>query len=270
MRGTKWLPAAAVLLVSNALLLGLAAFDRAGSPQASLRVTERELPFRQPRDRREDRTVRLEWEQRRDWFREGPGWFDVAKLRSLGFDCSVPAGSPAAALHYAKALPRRAYVVLEFEGEAWEEWAARQSMELNALAGRVDQGEFSTSEYRSAQDAFLRARQGRSRLFVVDAGPDPKVLRDRFPDRDRNLVLQGTARLLLRRGRSGPYLAGEVGAIEGEELHLPEAALDFLRTGGADSPLPGPYWTAAPAPRYRVTLRSGRLHRPRIEKVELP
>ena len=52
------------------------------------------------------------------------------KLESLGYDCSVPLTDASAAQHYGKALPRKAYVVLEYGGKSWDNWFAKQKAEL--------------------------------------------------------------------------------------------------------------------------------------------
>ena len=274
MMRSGWPWALAVLALSNGLLLARTAFNRAGDPDASVRLTQRELSSRLLGEEGSTAALRLEWEQRRDWLGDGPGWFDRAKLQALGFDCGVPPGDAAAASHYAKALPRNAYVVLEQEGEAWQEWLAQNSMGLAVDEARVENGEMTPDEYRSAQDAFLRARQTRSRLFAVDAGRQPEELRRRYPDRRQFLIADGIVGLALKSGRSGPYLAGEVSRILPDTLQIPRgkrAVLESLgRRSGSPASDPGRYWAEPRETLYRLTLCYGRLYEPWVDEIETP
>src|SRR5262245_32902856 len=104
-----WIPAIALVIAANGLLLLLGAVNRAGRPDASVRLTERELSLGRPGEGASVTELDLVWEQRGDWLRDSAGWFDREKLAALGFDCEMPPTAPAAPSRYGKALPRKAY-----------------------------------------------------------------------------------------------------------------------------------------------------------------
>ena len=281
MRRSGLLVACALLVLTNAVVLVGVAYNRRGEPEARLTLTERELRLGYEEKENTGLWLRLDTADVERWSATGPGWFDQKKLEEVGFDCGAPPADPYADLFYEKALPRRMYAVLEFDGEAWKSWIARREQEiLNPAPGTyVPQ----TLEQRQKQ--LEAERTGHSRLFVVDVGLDPVALRGRYPDRSRYIVTGAVARLQLERSWDestktwkDARLEGSVSEILPSEIHVPldrRSVLDEVRRaqykkenpigwidyGGYAAYLPGP-------PRYRVILSYGRRLEPWIDDVE--
>ncbi len=93
MRRTGLLWAAAIIVVANAAAWGAAAMNRRGEPEAILELTERELrlPAKQAENTALTLSLVFEPPGTRGTRNVGEaGWFDRAKLQSIGFDCRRP------------------------------------------------------------------------------------------------------------------------------------------------------------------------------------
>jgi hypothetical protein len=275
------LVACALLLLTNAIVLVGVAYNRRGEPEARLVLTERELRLGYQEKENTGLWLRLETSDVEPWMAEGPGWFDQKKLEEIGFDCGVPPADPSAELFYEKALPRRVYAALEFDGNAWQSWIARREQEL--LHPPPGTSVSQTLVERKKQ--LESERVGHSRLFLVDVGRDPSGLRARHPDRSRFIVTGAIARLQLKRSWDentktwkNERLEGFVSEILPSEIHVPldrrkvldavrEARIgqggqiDWMNYGGYAGYLQGP-------PRYQVTLSYGRRLEPWIDDVQ--
>jgi hypothetical protein len=252
--------AAAVVVVANAVALSGVAHNRAGAPEAELLLTERELPLALWSDESTGVFLRLEWQRsfprgKLDW-----PWFDRAKLESLGFDCSrwereVREG-------YGRIVPRRAYVVLEYDGPAWARWLEA------SVPGREEAPPGSAPSISA------------SRLVPIDAGQDPGELRRRYPEPSRHLIVPAVV-------GAGPtedapsgkvVLGGRIQFILVSEIHVPKhlgASLAALRAEDAAAATAaglGPRGGPVPPrrhtpPRYEVLVRYGVRHEPWVAAV---
>lgn len=219
MKKAGLLVAAAIVIVSNALVLAGVARNRAGAPVETIQLTQRELPagFRQ----KEDTGVSLHLNSNHYgvFYREKNAWLDRARLDSLGFDT-------AAALRDRKhqPLPRPAYIALEYNGPAWEQWARR------------------------AQDTkpFNRiSLDMQSRLFPIDAAKSPEALLQKYSDRQKYLIVRGVIRAFVNTGTGTNQLEGSVSEILPQNIHVPP-------------PLASSFSTAS----YTVTLAYGHRFEP--------
>lgn len=102
-------PAVLVLAADAWVLVGVAR-NRAGQPDSTLELTERELRLERLGEENSGVALDLEWEGPRLWPPDAPpSWFDEAKLRELGFDPGQPSRD---------SLPKEAFVVLEYEARS--------------------------------------------------------------------------------------------------------------------------------------------------------
>lgn len=280
----KWtrartLAAGVVLIVlSNAVALGGVMSNRSGEPESRLTLTERELPLSYDSlGRRENSGIalRLHWrvlgEQATDLgyadYGLQPAWLDAARMAALGFD--VPAGKPTAesSKRYARQLPRQALVVLEFDGPIWQKALdrAQAAAERHARAAAANPGnEPLADRAKSARAQAALERSASSRLFAVDAGLDAAVLRARYPDRSRYLILRATIRPnVFGSDESRQRLGGYLSDIAIDRVNVPCAfrpQLMALR----DAPQPSvENWP----PRYEVRLATGQRLEPWIEQL---
>ncbi len=95
-----------------------------------------------------------------------------------------------------------------------------------------------------------------SRLFAMDAGPDPEELRRIYPDRARYIITSAVVQLRYQPDApEGERLTGRIQRLLPPMIHVPKE-YSALFTG------------AEAEPSYRVTLRYGRRHEPWILAVE--
>ncbi|MBE0597110.1 MAG: DUF4824 family protein [Desulfuromonadales bacterium] len=266
-RRALWL-ALALLLVVNALVLTGIARNRTGTPEATLTLTERELFLGINADREENNGVALEL----DWNREAE-WFDQAKLTELGFH---PAPDPADAVargRINRSLPKKAFVVLEYEGEAWRRYQERKERELAELQEKLRQGkvEAENAEHQLGQiEGELRAG---SRLFAVDAGRDPRQLRGRYPDNSRYIIAPALVRMTDYPVVDTAAFHGMIESILVDTLHVPRDLQAPLLGLPEQSGFYRGYRHYTPGeelrPRYEVRVHWGQRYEPWVAEVRL-
>ena len=231
------LVAGAVLLLANGVILVNVARNRAGNPDAVIRLTEREL--RTVGTLEEGAEVlldlRLNWETA-DGPTGGPAWFDRARLEALGVT-DLPAADDTTWMPHCCESTRPAYAVLELAGPAWERWAATEQLRRDvADSVRRAKGVDSTQPpWLASEGAAV------TRLMAVDIGPDPWALRQRYPDRSIYLILPATYRTDIRppaHDTAGAVVAPTVVAGRIVELlpgmvHVPRPLRDSLLSLGA-------------------------------------
>lgn len=197
----RWgvLGSVAVVLAANAFVLIGVAIDRSGGVVQKIELTERELPIWGASEDNTGVSVHL---------LPNPGWrqerrFDRAKLTELGFDCSIPPEDPSAEWRYRKIPPRQAFVVLEYDGVAWQRWLAGEEQNKHA-----------------SPDTW---KQVASRLVPVDAAREFAALHERYPDRTRFLIAPALIRLRLEyEGNKPTAVAGYLEELLVSEIHVPQ------------------------------------------------
>jgi hypothetical protein len=194
----------ALIVVTNAVVLAGVAYNRSGDPEAVLKLTERELRIRSwtwPENENSSIDLHLSWrvasretdEDGYDWYR-GLHWLQPAQLRELGFDVVDDVESEEGQERVRRQPSRRAWLVLEFDGPAYqtELTLARQRAERAATLAQVNAGD---SEFQdrlnAARSEVTREERSETRLFAVDAGRDAAALRKRYPDRQRYAIVNG-------------------------------------------------------------------------------
>jgi hypothetical protein len=271
--GRAWLWLLALALAANAAVLAAVAWNRS-AVVATLELTERELAYDAlglPGEQGQAAsTLRLVW--------RGGEQLDCASLEALGFDCGAQAGVADAEASYVEPAERDAWIVLEYDGDAWNTWRAAsvpaepsipaEDLEsappadvAAAVAPLADLGDAT----ESAADALARLDLTESRLFAIDAGPDPDALRARYSDPGRYAIV---------RGRVGVWPAGASGEIQGsvtaivpEYIHIDRDLAGVLNALPAR---PAPWETDDPAdlaPRLRVTLKFGARNDPWVDSI---
>ena len=282
---------AAVVLIVNAIVLAGVAWNRSGGHDAEITLTERELS--PPYVWNEENTgiaLRLVWEGESDrWdddgrLKEEPRWFDQGKLAALGFDCSYPIEAVSADEHYSRMLPREAFVVLEYDGDAWRRWLAEREKRLEEELRKAAVSDKPTENAEAARKSLESDRTWHTHLFAVDAGGDAESLRARYPDRANYIVARASVALRHVRPHDPdaavqrkPFLRGVVQSILGDSIHVPRdgrAMLDDLRRQDLAAQARGDSaarYRREPAragqPRYEVRLRYGRRLEPWVVEV---
>jgi hypothetical protein len=237
------------VLVSNAWVVVSAKRNQREASGGVLELTERELGLPPMMGDSTAVSLDLGWDtysSTRD-HRGPPDWLTADKLAELGIDCRLPLTSANARHHYSTQAPVPAFLVLEYEGEAWK--AA-----TNAAALKPDTA-------------------SRTRLFVVDAARDPERLRQKYPDRGRWAIARGVVRPFFqdRNLRDGtplpaPRLGGWIEVIPGQVFvpHPHSGVLQTLR--GRDDQAER---ATDAEPRFAVTVAWGARAEPWVRAVRL-
>lgn len=249
------LAAAAALLVGNALILGGVSRNRAGNPDAVVRLSERELNSwgSTTEGAEEILNLRLVWNTAL-----GPGgadtWFDRARLEALGVT-GLPAVGDTVPPKRRWRGTRPAYAVLELGGLAWERWAAAtKAGQESTASARAEVGKAIPAL------ALLNTREDStpSRLMAVDIGTDPLALRKEYPDRSRYLILPATympevtgpIRDSLGAVEQPVEVVGRITQLLPGTVHVPRPLRDSLLALGAA--------TQDSTRRFAVTLKVGK------------
>ncbi len=263
-----------LIAVNTVVLLGVAR-NRSGEPDAEVTLTERELPLSWAFRHEENTGVSLHLNVNSD--SEELKWFDEAKLAELGFDTRSCRKSDR--LRADRELPRKAFVVLEYCGEAWQRHRQGQLQEIEDLAVKVREGRLKPEEAANQEKEKLFRLSVASRLFSVDVGSDPGGLRQRYADRSRYLILPARVRMIVDWERDS---AGEVGVerlrglvqqILVDELHVPRRLHRGLLALPEKSRIHAGYTHFDPKDparvRYRVQVAVGRRLEPWVKGIDI-
>ncbi len=267
----------ALIVLTNAVALGGVWWNRSATPESALTLSEHELglPWRSLRFAEDSGlSLNLNWrvgDREAGEFVSGvtfnggtPEWLDAAHMAALGFTPGDLA-SDRGRRRYTRQLPREAILVMELGGPTWQRALARarENAGRHAAAAAANAGSKQFADRaRQANDELAREENSNSRLFVIDAGLDARQLREKYPDRNRFLLLRGTVRPAVRdHGDNTPQATGYVSRIGTGRIHVPYALrgpLDSARgvgePGGVD--------------RFTVELLVGRRLEPWIVDVK--
>jgi len=287
--------ACGLVVVTNLAILAAAGWNRRGEPEAELSLTEREPAM--PAARQDEGTA---LELSLVMTHEPPGivrrtarwkryelpsvdhdWLDRAKLLELGFRVDLDPTHPDAAEHYSQAMPRRAYVVVEYDGEAWNRWISSREQQVRKHRREVEEGTAVPSALADAEAVLAVDRTMRSRLFPVDAGIDADALQRRYGNRRRHAVVAGLLRPKVVQPENGvPTLSGDVLGLVVSRVHvshrlrphleafIPEETWEEVEAREEREAESG--WPSPTPPRYRATLAVGRRHEPWLASVATP
>ncbi|MGH7164244.1 MAG: DUF4824 family protein [Nitrospiraceae bacterium] len=267
--------AMALMVATNAVVLGGVVYNRSGEPEATVTLTEREIPLAYAIEENSGLELHLDWRL----YRRGssfpwdprPGWFHREKLEAVGYDCSRPLTDPSARLAYEKALPRQAFAVLEYEGEAWRAAITEAEHDRARVAAQIGRQEATLKDLKEVEKDLDHLRRTSTRLAAVDVGLDPVALRSHYPDRGKYLIVQAEVRLTVveaheeKHGVRHPAsLRGVISAILVDHIAVPRelhSALGFVRQGQRS-------FSGHHEPRYRATVNYGRRYEPWVETIQ--
>jgi hypothetical protein len=253
----------AIVAIANVFALVHAARNRAGVPDATLTVTDRELAYSHFSNSSDNSgvTLGLRWtapDEPGTWgFSQNPNWLDKQKLQAFGFDCHLDAAAADAQRFYQHQQSRRIFVALEYDGPAWQAWSAAHEEFLKQQAN-LGRRQWDNSDRQS-------------HLVSIDANRDAARLRRRYPDRARVVIANAVVSIYLdlstvRGGPPYPSNANIRGRLDLESsIHVPrpysEAFQRWLQeqknTKSNDA-----------SPAFTARLRYGSLLEPWVERVE--
>jgi hypothetical protein len=239
--------AAILVVLANAWALVPVWLNRADTPGGTVELTERELRLKRVSDESTVLFLEIEWDilpstlpgDHRGW--RDAEWLDAAKMAELGFP-PQPALATTEEAHLGyRCYTIPVYTVLEFEGEAWRQ---------------------------APPD-----RRRTTRLFAIDAGRDPQLLRERYPDPTRHIIARALIRSFLERRTSPegerlqPRLRGTLRQLLPERIFISRPHSGLL----ADLPERDRDLGQLPEgePRFTATISWGANYVPWLREVRL-
>lgn len=265
-----------VLATANIVVLAGVGYNRSGSRESSVVLTERELqpPYRTHAENSGVR-LRLVWRVlgedtgEKGYPRWGPpAWLTEDKLADLGFRLDEKLGAGERRDDAKTPLPKEVFIVLEMDGASYREAVRRAERAFayeSELAGKNRDDRRLQEAKENAAKVLARERVAESRLFAVDAGLDPEALRATYADRSRYIIAKGLIRPSYDTQKGHRRFRGTIARLSVENVHVPlehRQAVDAALTRKALGP------TGQETPRYAVELAYGRRCEPWIVAIK--
>ncbi|MBM0106007.1 DUF4824 family protein [Steroidobacter sp. S1-65] len=272
------LTGAALIVVTNAVVLAGVAYNRSGEPEAVLRLTERELRLSYwswPDNENSSIDLQLSWrvartqqDERLGYLYGGLDWLQPAQLQELGFDVSGDMQSNEDAQRVSRQPSRRVWVALEYDGPAYQAALeqARAALERATALAQANAGEEEFEQrLRAAQAGLEREKRIDSRLFIVDVGLDPDALRARHPNRQQYVMVPGRLRVSIQGPEGQQRPVAHVFDLDVDAIRVPYDYRDIVEplTRAADAT----YYDRR-EPRFQATVNFGRRFEPWIVEVQ--
>mgnify|MGYP001210821355 FL=1 len=264
---------ALVVIVNIVVLTGVSA-NRRGEPD-TIWLTERELPlaysYYGAGTENSGVSLNLTWNRyETDW-----SWLNAAKMTELGFTIPRRANDDEDHRSYRRPLPRKAYVVLEYDGERWQAFR-REKLEKRAeLETQVAQEKLLPEAAERQREQIDYQLATASHLFAIDAGLNPSELRQRYPDQTRYLISLARVRLnyWYPRGNekeADDQVRGTIAQLLPNSIHVPLPEQKDLKAIVGDTWPRRRLYSKEEGPArklYRVKLHYGARHEPWIAAV---
>jgi hypothetical protein len=264
----------ALILIANVIALVGVASNRSGKPETVIELTERELtlPYR-PNDENSGLALHLNWriiQENHDniystfshW--GSPVWFNAQKLTELGFFIDGTT-FPDEYSKRKEPLPKDAFIVLEYDGEAYQKALQRAEMLLKKAEATLKVNEKDKDlqdRFKEAKNVLEAERISSSRLFAIDAGLDAGKLRQLYPDRSKFIIMQGIVNLECR---SKNIVVGHVADVRIDKINVP---LSYRKLFDSILAQGGPNIGELKNPRYKVEVAYGSRFEPWIQRID--
>ena len=121
------------------------------------------------------------------------------------------------------------------------------------------------NNFERAEKRLNRERQTESRLFVIDAGLDPRKLREKYDDRTRFFITKGLVKPTYTYENKIKTVTGIVTKLSVESVHVP---LKYRQLFDAILVEDNSIHNEFRQPRYSVTLANGSRFEPWIVSVQ--
>lgn len=281
------LAAIGMILLTNAFVFAGILYNRSGDPEAELQLTERELPFAHQQKENTGMFLKLEWKMpgfhAPGFYNSKPSWFGKDILTNIGFRTDHSLQGTGYHSYYRHQLPRPAWIVLEFDGPTWEQWESDARQYIQEKKSKLET-ETDESKQKAAQRQIDQVRHqliAHTRLFAIDAGPDPEALRQKYPDQHKYIISEGIVRInigyyrntdsTVKKGRA--HLNGYIKEIMIDSIHVPNSFRGFFQQN-APKRYYSPYYLPKDKspqdlkPRYTVHLKYGKKYQPWISNIK--
>lgn len=221
----------AVLVLTNIAVFSGVASNRSGEPESQVTLTERELqlPYRIHQEN-SGFALRLSWRalgkddtlnKYPDW--RSPLWFNAEKLEALGFNVNDYQETNGKTIFYKQPIPKEVFIALEYNGESYQEALKRAQRVLEREEGLFTQtpGDKRLREqFERAQKRVTHEQMTESRLFAIDAGLDPKALREKYSDRTRFVIAKGLVKPRYNYNKNKKEVVGYITRLSVQTIHV--------------------------------------------------
>lgn len=262
-----------LLLAVNSMVFLHVRSNRAGEPDALVILTERELQLPYGRSRDDNGlSLQLIWrtyssEEMYYYSQHGsPGWLDKEKLRSLGFETEQFEKDKENNFRRPRPLPRDVLIVLESDSELHDKVIAMREQAVRKARSELDRDRENKGLQRTLENSereLTAEENGRSRLYVVDAGLDGKRLRAKYNDPQKYIITPGRVRMHYSGNNKG--IQGWIAGLEVENIHVPLAMkrqLEAIAKTGRG------YGSDTEPPRFKAKLAYGQKFEPWLVEVK--
>ncbi len=276
--------AIAIVMITNVIILSGVAYNRSGNPEFSIDLTERELPLKHISKENSGLFLSLNWNMQGKTINGSNSpknnWLNKSKLEQLGFNTSFPLDTKRSWEQYYSQLPKEAFIVLEYEGDAWEKWETKLKNEIRTLKEKL--GKETIKKSINFQKRRIRNLEWdlyyKSRLYAIDAGINLFSLKEKYPNQSNYLIVPGTIKIqkynLSEFNSEGkkinkPYLSGYIKELSIMDIYVPSDQKDILK----NLPPRVPKYSNEKMdgieikPRYKVQLNLGKRLEPWIQNI---
>lgn len=262
--------AVALLIAVNLLVLIGVASNRLGSPRAQLWLTEREVQLSMASEDDENSGVGLRLELNSD--NDNETWFDNELLQQFGFELAPEdADFEERTRIYNRALSRKGYAVLEYEGAAWDAFRRRNMQKLDDIDRDFARGRLDVEDAERRRERIRESLLSASRLFAIDAAVDPESLRAKYADSAHYAIVPVRVRLSTRylREEKATSVYGRVNLLV-DELYLSRGQQKTLAAPIAvEEAKEYHFYSHEGEPRYQVQVVWGQRLEPWVTDVAL-
>lgn len=265
-----------ILIITNIFVLSGVASNRSGSPEAHIRLTERELalPYRNHKEN-SGLALRLKWralgraKSDYSYYRgNSPAWFTAEKLEELGFDISRYYNPDGKTVFYKRPIPKQVFIVLEYDGDLYQQSLERAKSELEKEKAALKLNPDNKKQQNSlkyAEEWFEKEQVEQSRLFAIDAGLDADTLREKYKDRSHFIITKGLVKPTVKHTKNIKKVSGYISRIHIIKINVPLKyrqifdSMPWYRSGTKVSR----------TPRFEINLAYGNRFEPWVTDVNL-
>lgn len=268
-----------ILIFVNIIVLTGVAHNRSGTPDAMVVLTERELgiPYHSNKEN-SGMSLQLKWrvlgKERDDTYYYGyygrtPEWFDVNKLKEVGFREEETIINPYPYRKHKKPVSKEILVVLEYDGALYQKAVARAEALFEKATTEFESmktDKIREGNLKTARDRLKGERTTESRLFAIDAGRDPETLRAKYPDTSRFIITPAVVRVQYTYEKKKRIPYGYISRLSVESINVPLKIRNMFETVLKRDKIK----VAAKLrpPRYKVKLAYGQRYEPWIESIQ--
>ena len=269
-----------LMLVNIVVLVGVS-YNRSDKTTDSLQLTEREmsLPYRSYRKKENSgMALKLNWSivstelfsrsyNKYTLQRYGsPNWMTDEKLKELGLYID---GSKLdvndSIFDYGRMQGEEFIVVLEYNGETFQSVLRKSEKDIKILRAKVGANPNDTELVESLKQdetSLMELKTSESRLIAIDAGRNLKLLKQKYADKSKYLMLRGE----LRRHWRNKKLTASIGQFFINRIHMPLPYSKVINgITNHETSSDGYMWSGKP--RYRVELNVGERLEPWVSAV---